>query len=83
MKLPYFLKLNQRGYDPRVFMGGIICIIILGLLYPTLTSFLSIGITATGGVTAILLTLIPFVMAAAVAMRIWQGKNAEPPAPPY
>ena len=47
-------------------------LIVVGVCLPILDPFLQQGITATGGITAILLMAIPFFLVGAIVLRLFR-----------
>ena len=52
----------QRGFGIREVGSLLLAALVIGVTLPVLEPFLSMGITATGGITAILLMAIPFAL---------------------
>ena len=71
--------MNARGYSPKTIISVIISLIIVGLCLPILDPFLQMGITATGGITAMVLMLIPIALVLAVLIRIVTGEGQYAP----
>lgn len=65
----------RRGFGVQHVGGLLLTAIIVGLCLPILDPFLQMGITATGGVTAMLLYAVPFAFVLALFIAILRAKN--------
>jgi hypothetical protein len=55
--------------------GGLIMLMVIGICLPILDPFLSLGIAATGGITAVLLMAMPFVLVVAGILYLLSDKQ--------